>query len=121
MKHAGDFRLATTATEFGPSTCRTGDAPGPGRTPFGTPQFRRKFREARSAQGFRWNPPFRYVTDAIPHAISASLPIRAEPFGDVAARGFFSNLLFENEMRDQVMQRHGIVGSLMESPRDSLR
>lgn len=52
---------------------------------------------------------FRYVTDAIPHAISASLPIRAEPFGDVAARGFFSNLLFENEMRDQVMQRHGIA------------
>ena len=52
---------------------------------------------------------FRYVTDAIPHAISASLPIREEPFGDVAVRGFFSNLLFENEMRDQVMQRHGIA------------
>ncbi|MXW86682.1 MAG: type II toxin-antitoxin system HipA family toxin, partial [Boseongicola sp. SB0667_bin_21] len=52
---------------------------------------------------------FRYVTNAIPHAISASLPIRAEPFGDVAARGFFSNLQFENEMRDQVMQRHGIA------------
>ncbi|MDE2913702.1 MAG: HipA domain-containing protein [Paracoccaceae bacterium] len=52
---------------------------------------------------------FRYVTDAIPHAISASLPIREEPFGDVVTRGFFSNLLFENEMRDQVMQRHGIA------------
>ena len=52
---------------------------------------------------------FRYVTDAIPHAISASLPIREEPFGDVVVRGFFSNLLFENEMRDQVMQRHGIA------------
>lgn len=52
---------------------------------------------------------FRYVTDAIPHAISVSLPVRDEPFGDVAARGFFSNLLFENEMRDQVMQRHGIA------------
>ncbi len=47
---------------------------------------------------------FRYVTDAIPHAISASLPIREEPFGDVVVRGFFSNLLFENEMRDQVCQ-----------------
>ncbi len=52
---------------------------------------------------------FRYVTNAIPHAISVSLPVRDEPFGDVAARGFFSNLLFENEMRDQVMQRHGIA------------
>ena len=52
---------------------------------------------------------FRYVTDAIPHPISASLPIREEPFGDVVVRGFFSNLLFENEMRDHVMQRHGIA------------
>ncbi len=52
---------------------------------------------------------FRYLTDAISHAISVSLPIREEPFGDVVVRGFFSNLLFENEMRDQVMQRHGIT------------
>ena len=52
---------------------------------------------------------FRYLTDAVPHAISASLPVREEPFGDIAARGFFSNLLFENEMRDQIMQRHGIA------------
>jgi serine/threonine-protein kinase HipA len=51
---------------------------------------------------------FVYLTDALPHPISASLPIREEPFGDVVTRGFFSNLLFENEMRDQVMQRHGI-------------
>ena len=51
---------------------------------------------------------FAYVTDALPHPISASLPVREEPFDDVLTRGFFSNLLFENEMRDDVMQRHGI-------------
>ena len=52
---------------------------------------------------------FAYLTDALPHAISVSLPIQEEPFGDVLTRGFFSNLLFENEMRDDVMQRHGIA------------
>lgn len=51
---------------------------------------------------------FRYVTDDLPHPISVSMPVREKPFGDVVTRGFFSNLLFENEMRDQVMQRHGI-------------
>lgn len=51
---------------------------------------------------------FIYTTDSLPHPISASLPVQEEPYGDVAARGFFSNLLFENEMRDQIMQRHGI-------------
>jgi serine/threonine-protein kinase HipA len=51
---------------------------------------------------------FTYTTDQLPHPISASLPIVEEAYGDVVARGFFSNLLFENEMRDQVMQRHGI-------------
>ncbi|WP_316014613.1 HipA domain-containing protein [Roseobacter sp. HKCCA0434] len=52
---------------------------------------------------------FAYVTDALPHPLSLALPVREEPYDDVAARGFFSNLLFENEMRDQVMQRHGIA------------
>ncbi len=51
---------------------------------------------------------FRYTVDRVPHPISASLPLRDEPYGDVESRGYFSNLLFENEMRDQVMQRHGI-------------
>ncbi|GAA0308272.1 HipA domain-containing protein [Rhodovulum strictum] len=51
---------------------------------------------------------FAYITDAIPHPVSLSMPIREEPYGDVITRGFFSNLLFENEMRDQIMQRHGI-------------
>lgn len=52
---------------------------------------------------------FAYTTDTLPHPVSLSMPIREEPYGDVAARGFFANLLFENEMRDQVMQRHGIA------------
>lgn len=52
---------------------------------------------------------FAYLTDALPHPISLSLPLQEEPFGDVLTRGFFSNLLFENEMRDDVMQRHGIA------------
>lgn len=66
---------------------------------------------------------FTYVADAMPHPVTMSLPVRAEPFGDVVTRGFFSNLLFENEMRDQVMQRHGvaerdIVGLLFHLGRD---
>ena len=51
---------------------------------------------------------FTYVTADLPHPVSASLPLREEPFDDIVTRGFFSNLLFENEMRDQVMQRHGL-------------
>ncbi len=54
---------------------------------------------------------FRYLTDDLTHPISQSLPVREEPFGDVEARGFFDNLLFENELRDQTMQRHGIAPS----------
>ena len=51
---------------------------------------------------------FAYTVDTVPHPVSLSMPLREEPYGDVITRGFFSNLLFENEMRDQVMQRHGI-------------
>lgn len=51
---------------------------------------------------------FCYTVDNVPHPISISLPLQEEPHGDVESRGYFSNLLFENEMRDQVMQRHGI-------------
>lgn len=54
---------------------------------------------------------FVYTTSDLPHPISVSLPVREEPFGDVATRGFFSNLLFENEMRNQVMEKHGISAS----------
>lgn len=51
---------------------------------------------------------FRYLTEAIPHPLSMSLPIRDQPFNDLQTRSFFSNLLFENAQREQVMQRHGI-------------
>ncbi|WP_166418268.1 type II toxin-antitoxin system HipA family toxin [Cochlodiniinecator piscidefendens] len=51
---------------------------------------------------------FRYVTDELPHPISLSLPLRTAPYGDAETRGFFSNLLFENAQRDQIMQRYGI-------------
>ena len=66
---------------------------------------------------------FRYLTDALPHPFSLSLPLREQPYGDAAARGFFANLLFENAMRDQVMERHGldfndIVGLLFHLGRD---
>ena len=51
---------------------------------------------------------FRYMTEAIPHPLSMSLPVRDEPFNDLQTRSFFSNLLFENAQRDRVMQRHGV-------------
>jgi serine/threonine-protein kinase HipA len=51
---------------------------------------------------------FQYVRDDPPHPVSLSMPLREEPYGDVAARAFFDNLLFENIQRDQVMQRHGL-------------
>lgn len=51
---------------------------------------------------------FRYLADALPHALSLSLPLREEPFGDAETRGFFGNLLFENAQRDQIMQRYGL-------------
>lgn len=51
---------------------------------------------------------FRYLTDDLPHPLSLSMPVRAEPFSDSLTRGFFSNLLFENAQREQIMQRHGI-------------
>ncbi|OJH45378.1 HipA domain-containing protein [Paracoccus sp. SM22M-07] len=51
---------------------------------------------------------FRYLTDALPHPMSLSLPLREKPFSDVPTRGFFSNLLFENTQREQIMQRHGL-------------
>jgi HipA-like protein len=43
---------------------------------------------------------FRYLQDGLPHPVSLGLPIREEPFGDAATRGFFANLLFENAMLD---------------------
>ena len=51
---------------------------------------------------------FRYLTDDLAHPLSLSLPVREEPYADSLTRGYFSNLLFENAQREQVMQRHGI-------------
>ncbi|TQM93787.1 HipA domain-containing protein [Roseinatronobacter monicus] len=51
---------------------------------------------------------FHYITDALAHPLSLSLPVREEPFTDAEARAFFANLLFENAQREQVMQRHGL-------------
>lgn len=51
---------------------------------------------------------FRYDVDA-KMAISISMPLRDEPYGDVAARVFFDNLLQENDQLDGVMQRHAIA------------
>lgn len=51
---------------------------------------------------------FRYLRNDLPHPISISLPMREEPFGDTETRAFFSNLLFENQVRDQIMAAYGI-------------
>lgn len=66
---------------------------------------------------------FRYLQDDLPHPVSLSMPLREEPYDDVATRAFFDNLLFENIQRDQVMQRHGLefgdtVGLLAHLGRD---
>jgi serine/threonine-protein kinase HipA len=51
---------------------------------------------------------FHYLNGAPTHAISLSLPHREAPYGDMQARSFFANLLFENAQREQIMQRHGV-------------
>lgn len=51
---------------------------------------------------------FCYLTDALTHPLSLSLPLQEKPFSDSETRGFFANLLFENAQREQVMQRHGL-------------
>lgn len=51
---------------------------------------------------------FQYLTDQISYPISQSLPIQDAIFGDAITRTFFSNLLFENAQRDQIMQRYSL-------------
>lgn len=51
---------------------------------------------------------FAYVRDDLPHALSLALPVREAPYGDTETRAFFGNLLFENEIREQTMARHGV-------------
>ena len=67
---------------------------------------------------------FVYLMDALPASRSRCHCLCARNLSAIVlTRGFFSNLLFENEMRDQVMQRHGvaerdIVGLLFHLGRD---
>ncbi|TQS70025.1 type II toxin-antitoxin system HipA family toxin [Rhodobacteraceae bacterium] len=51
---------------------------------------------------------FAYRRVDLPHPVSQSLPLGGGAFDDVQTRGYFANLLFENALRDQVMQRHGL-------------
>ena len=51
---------------------------------------------------------YAYHTLDLPYPISQSLPLTEKVFGDIVTRGFFDNLLFENALRDQVMQKYGI-------------
>ena len=51
---------------------------------------------------------YRYL-DADPASrLSLSLPVREQSHGDGNVRAFFANLLFENEQRHQVTERHGL-------------
>lgn len=56
---------------------------------------------------------FAYAPDYLARAgampISLSLPLRAEPYGDVATRAFFDNLLQENDQLQQTMDRERIA------------
>jgi serine/threonine-protein kinase HipA len=42
------------------------------------------------------------------HALSLSLPLREEPFGDTVTRSWFDNLLQENQQIRQMLNREGI-------------
>ena len=66
---------------------------------------------------------FRYSMAALPYPLSLSLPVQDAPFSDAATRAFFANLLFENAMRNQIMDRHqldygDVVGLLFHLGRD---
>lgn len=49
-----------------------------------------------------------WLDDPMAHALSLSLPLRAEPFGDAVTRAWFDNLLQENDQLDRAMAAHGI-------------
>lgn len=51
---------------------------------------------------------FEYISGDVSHPLSLSLPLEQGPFSDTETRGFFENLLFENAMREQVMQKYAI-------------
>ncbi len=56
---------------------------------------------------FAYTPDYLARADAMP--ISLSLPLREEPYGDVATRAFFDNLLQENDQLQQTMDRERIA------------
>ncbi|WP_282008770.1 HipA domain-containing protein [Brevundimonas aveniformis] len=49
-----------------------------------------------------------HVADPQAAPLSLSLPIQAAPYGDVATRAFFENLLPENDQMRRVMDLHGV-------------
>lgn len=58
------------------------------------------------AMAFAYAPEHLALADALP--LSLSLPLVEAPFGDVAVRAWFDNLLQENDQLTQVMAREGI-------------
>lgn len=49
-----------------------------------------------------------WLADPAAHALSLSLPLREQPFGDAITRAWFDNLLQENDQLDRTMAEHGI-------------
>ena len=52
-----------------------------------------------------------WLANPIGHALSLSLPLSEEPFGDVPVRAWFGNLLHENDQLEATMARYGIERS----------
>ncbi|HQV03740.1 MULTISPECIES: type II toxin-antitoxin system HipA family toxin [unclassified Novosphingobium] len=52
-----------------------------------------------------------WLADPNSHALSLSLPLGEEPFGDVPVRAWFGNLLHENDQLETTMARYGIERS----------
>lgn len=59
------------------------------------------------AMAFAYGEDYTRRVEAMP--LSMSLPLREEPYGDVAARAYFGNLLQENDQLAQVMARQGVA------------
>ena len=52
-----------------------------------------------------------WLADPNCHALSLSLPLAEQPFGDVPVRAWFGNLLHENDQLEATMARYGIERS----------
>lgn len=59
-----------------------------------------------SSLAFAYTP--EWLGNAEHHALSLSLPLSDEPFGDASVRAFFDNLLQENNLLQTVIAREGI-------------